>query len=65
MVLFIRCGIIRETSRMFLMLKVSLHTKKVTFLLTILTDGIVHEHIENEEFADLTDFKLRSFRYPL
>jgi len=35
------------------------------FLLTILTDGIVHEHIENEEFADLTDFKLRSFRYPL
>ncbi|PMD62759.1 MFS general substrate transporter, partial [Hyaloscypha bicolor E] len=28
-------------------------------------NGIVHEHIENEEFADLTDFKLRSFRYPL
>ncbi|KIX03823.1 uncharacterized protein Z518_07376 [Rhinocladiella mackenziei CBS 650.93] len=22
-------------------------------------------HIENEEFADLTDFKIRSFRYPL
>ncbi len=22
-------------------------------------------HIENEEFADLTDFQLRSFRYPI
>ncbi|KAJ5585769.1 MFS general substrate transporter [Penicillium hetheringtonii] len=28
-------------------------------------NNAVHEHIANEEFADLTDFKLRSFRYPL
>lgn len=28
-------------------------------------DGVVHERIENEEFADLTDFRLRSFRYPV
>ena len=28
-------------------------------------DGVVHEKVENEEFADLTDFQLRSFRYPL
>ncbi|GKZ27094.1 hypothetical protein AbraIFM66951_008082 [Aspergillus brasiliensis] len=27
--------------------------------------SIVHEHVANEEFADLTDFQLRSFRYPL
>nr|XP_001395707.2 vitamin H transporter [Aspergillus niger CBS 513.88] len=26
---------------------------------------IVREHVVNEEFADLTDFQLRSFRYPL
>ncbi|KAF9893445.1 hypothetical protein FE257_010757 [Aspergillus nanangensis] len=28
-------------------------------------NGIPHEHVDNEEFADLTDFQLRSFRYPL
>lgn len=28
-------------------------------------NGIIREHFENEEFADLTDFQLRSFRYPL
>ncbi|KAJ9157503.1 MFS general substrate transporter [Pleurostoma richardsiae] len=28
-------------------------------------NGVVHETIENEEFADLTDFKLRSLRYPV
>jgi ACS family allantoate permease-like MFS transporter len=28
-------------------------------------DGIIHEKVENEEFADITDFKLRSFRYAL
>lgn len=28
-------------------------------------DGVVHDTIENEEFADLTDFKIRSFRYPI
>ncbi len=28
-------------------------------------DGIVHVHVENEEFTDMTDFHLRSFRYPL
>lgn len=33
--------------------------------LTVLADGIVHEHVENEEFADITDFNLRSFRYPV
>lgn len=33
--------------------------------INICIDNAVHEHIANEEFADLTDFKLRSFRYPL
>ncbi|KAF7555689.1 hypothetical protein G7Z17_g2002 [Cylindrodendrum hubeiense] len=28
-------------------------------------NGVVHETIENEEFADLTDFQIRSFRYPV
>ncbi|KAH7035965.1 permease of the major facilitator superfamily [Microdochium trichocladiopsis] len=28
-------------------------------------DNLPTEHVENEEFADLTDFQLRSFRYPL
>ncbi|RDW87916.1 hypothetical protein BP5796_03610 [Coleophoma crateriformis] len=28
-------------------------------------NGVIHETIENEEFADLTDFEMRSFRYPL
>ncbi|KAF3062064.1 hypothetical protein GL218_03970 [Daldinia childiae] len=28
-------------------------------------NGVMHEVIENEEFADLTDFQMRSFRYPL
>ncbi|KAI2602046.1 major facilitator superfamily domain-containing protein [Hypoxylon sp. NC1633] len=28
-------------------------------------NGVVHVHIENEEFADLTDWQLKSFRYPL
>ncbi|OKL55455.1 hypothetical protein UA08_09276 [Talaromyces atroroseus] len=28
-------------------------------------NGIVHVHLENEEFTDQTDFHLRSFRYPL
>ena len=29
------------------------------------SDGVAHITIENEEFADLTDFRLRSFRYPI
>jgi len=28
-------------------------------------NGVVHPHVENEEFADLTDFQMRSFRYPV
>ncbi len=28
-------------------------------------DGVIHPHVENEEFADLTDFQLRGFRYPI
>ncbi|KAF2642453.1 permease of the major facilitator superfamily [Massarina eburnea CBS 473.64] len=28
-------------------------------------NGVVHVTIENEEFADLTDFQIRSFRYPI
>lgn len=27
--------------------------------------GITHTAIENEEFLDMTDFQLRSFRYPV
>jgi hypothetical protein len=34
-------------------------------LMIIFPDGVVHEKVENEEFADLTDFQLRSFRYPI
>jgi ACS family allantoate permease-like MFS transporter len=34
-------------------------------LIKMATDGVVHERVENEEFADLTDFQLRSFRYPV
>ncbi|KAK5116841.1 hypothetical protein LTR85_009101 [Meristemomyces frigidus] len=30
-----------------------------------LQNGVVHAHVENEEFADITDFNLRSFRYPV
>jgi MFS transporter, ACS family, allantoate permease len=30
-----------------------------------LADGVVHQQVENEEFADLTDWQIRSFRYPL
>jgi hypothetical protein len=33
----------------------------------MLTFAITGEetHLENEEFADLTDFNIKSFRYPL
>lgn len=30
-----------------------------------LFDKGVSRHVENEEFIDITDFKLRSFRYPV
>jgi hypothetical protein len=31
---------------------------------SILGKGVSH-HIENEEFIDITDFELKSFRYPV
>lgn len=31
-------------------------------LTLVVTDQV---HVENEEFVDLTDFQLKSFRYPI
>lgn len=41
------------------------HYSSADVLVHCSADGIVHEKIENEEFADRTDFQIRSFRYAL
>lgn len=58
-------GIRSGISKMRSIFRVSFRPNRADEILLTLVDGVVHEHYANEEFADLTDFKLRSFRYPI
>lgn len=47
------------------MLKVGTELPMENHILILESDGVIHEHISNEEFLDRTDFQQRAFRYPL